>query len=289
MNYRATLSMNEIAHRGTCRRKVFAPVPSCMTFVLGLLLVTASLPAPAQICAHRGDVSAAPENTLPAFESAVKKGAQQIELDVDLTKDGELVIMHDATVDRTTDGKGKVTELTFAEIRALDAGAKFSEAYRGTRVPTLREALALIPPHILCNVHLKGNTELARKSALLIQEMGRLEQCFLACELESVKAAREVVPAIKTCNMSRQAGNRAGYIDATIANKCEFIQLHQRDGHENLEAEVKRLHDAGVTVNWFGANDAPLIERLHRAGVDYILTDALDLALATVRKSADAR
>ena len=247
------------------------------------------LTAPAQISAHRGDVSAAPENTLPAFESAVKKGAQQIELDVDLTKDGELVIMHDATVDRTTDGTGKVTELTFAEIRALDAGVKFSDAFEGTRVPTLHEALAVIPPNILCNVHLKGSTELARKAALLIQEMGRLEQCFLACELESVQAAREVVPAIKTCNMSRQAGDRAGYIDATIASKCEFIQLHQRDGHDNLEAEVKRLHDAGVTVNWFGANDAPLIERLHRAGVDYILTDTLDLALATVRKSNEAR
>lgn len=258
----------------------------CMLLLTALLLPAM---ARAQICAHRGDVSAAPENTLPAFESAVKKGAQQIELDVDLTKDGELVIMHDATVDRTTDGTGKVTELTLAEIRALDAGVKFSEAFKGTRVPTLREALEAIPPHILCNVHLKGDIELARKAALLIQEMGRLDQCFLACTLESVAAAREVVPAIKTCNMSRQAGDRAGYIDATIANKCEFIQLHQRDGHDNLEAEVKRLHDAGVTVNWFGANDAVLIERLHRAGVDYILTDKLDLALATVKKFADAR
>lgn len=252
---------------------------------LTLTLMLLPLAAHAQISAHRGDVAAAPENTIAAFESAVAKGAQQIEFDVDLTKDGELVIMHDATVDRTTNGTGKVTELTFAEIRALDAGVKFSEAFKGTQVPTLREALEVIPSHILCNVHLKGNKELAKKVALLIQEMGRLDQCFLACELESVAAAREVVPAIKTCNMSRQAGDRAAYIETTIANKCEFIQLHQRDGHENLEAEVKQLHDAGVTVNWFGANDAPLIERLHRAGVDYILTDELDLALETLKKS----
>ncbi|MBL7648138.1 MAG: glycerophosphodiester phosphodiesterase [Candidatus Hydrogenedentes bacterium] len=255
-----------------------------MSFVLGLVLAIGALSVPAQICAHRGDVSAAPENTLPAFRSAVEKGAQQIEFDVDLTKDGELVIMHDATVDRTTNGKGKVTELTFDEIRALDAGAKFSATFKDTRVPTLRDALEVIPPKILCNVHLKGNTELARKAALLIQEMGRLEQCFLACELESVAAAREVVPTIKTCNMSRQAGNRAAYIDATIANKCEYIQLHERDGHENIEADVKKLHDHGVTVNWFGADDAALIEKLNRAGVDYVLTDKLDLALATIQK-----
>jgi glycerophosphoryl diester phosphodiesterase len=257
------------------------------TLALTAMLIPAM--ATAQISAHRGDVAVAPENTLPAFESAVKKGARQIEFDVDLTKDDALVIMHDVTVDRTTDGTGKVTDLSFAEIRALDAGVKFSEIFKGTRVPTLREVLEVIPPGILCNVHLKGNTELARKAALLIQEMGRLDQCFLACELESVAAAREVVPAIKTCNMSRQAGNRAGYIEATIANKCEFIQLHHRDGHDNLEAEVKRLHDAGVTVNWFGANDAPLIERLHRAGVDYILTDQLDLALDTLKNMSASR
>lgn len=258
--------------------------PSFVAFVLGLVLAIGALSAPAQICAHRGDVSAAPENTLPAFKSAVEKGAQQIEFDVDVTKDGELVIMHDATVDRTTNGKGKVTDLNFAEIRALDAGAKFSEAFKDTRVPTLREALEVIPPNILCNVHLKGKTELAREAARLIEEMGRLDQCFLACELESVAVAREAVPAIKTCNMSRQAGNRAAYIDATIANKCEFIQLHERDGHESIEADVKKLHAHGVTVNWFGADDAALIERLHRAGVDYILTDKLDLALTTIQK-----
>ena len=253
--------------------------------VLAVSALTLSLSAPAQVCAHRGDSAAAPENTIAAFKSAVEKGAQQIEFDVDLSKDGELVIMHDATVDRTTNGSGKVTALSFAEIRGLDAGEWFSEAFKGAQVPTLREALEAIPPSILCNVHLKGDVELARKSALLIEEMGRLDQCFLACTLESGEAARLVVPAIKTCNMSRQAGDRAGYIAATIANKCAFIQLHQRDGHENLEAEVKQLHENGVKVNWFGANDAPLIERLHRAGVDYILTDNLDLALKTVEET----
>lgn len=253
-----------------------------LTLALAALLLP--LAAHAQLCAHRGDVTAAPENTLPAFQSAVEKGVQQIELDLDLTKDGEIVVMHDATVDRTTNGTGKVTELTFAEIRKLDAGAWFSEEFKGTRVPTFREALEVIPRNVLCNVHLKGNTELARKAARLIKDMDRLDQCFLACSLENVEAARAAVPEIKTCNMTRQVGNRAAYIADTIKWKCEFIQLHQRDGHENIAAEVKQLHENGITVNWYGANDPALIALLHNAGVDYILTDKLDLAIETIGK-----
>lgn len=236
----------------------------------------------AQLSAHRGDVSVAPENTIPAFESAVKKGVPQIEFDVNLSKDGHLVIMHDATIDRTTNGTGKVTDYTLEELRALDAGSWFDPKFKGTRIPTLRETLEVIPKNVLCNVHLKNDAEVAVKSAQLIAEMGRLDQCFLATTLENVAAARAVVPDIKTCNMTRQAGNRAAYIDDTIQHGCEFIQLHQRDGHENLVAEVKKLKEHGITVNWFGANDAPLITLLHEAGVDYILTDELDLALKTL-------
>jgi glycerophosphoryl diester phosphodiesterase len=250
--------------------------------VLSLALVAASLTAHADLSAHRGDVTVAPENTIPAFKAAVAKGVPQIEFDVNLSKDGKLVVIHDATVDRTTNGKGKVTDLTFEELRALDAGSWFGEAFKGVQIPTLRETLEAIPENILCNVHLKNDEEVAVKSAQLIQEMGRLEQCFLATSLENIAAARAVVPEIKVCNMTRQAGDRPRYIRETIENKCDFIQLHQRDGHENLAAEVQQLKSNGVTVNWFGANDAPLIQLLHDAGVDYILTDRLDLALETL-------
>lgn len=254
-----------------------------------LLTLTLLFPvvASADLCAHRGDVSVAPENTIPAFESAVKKGVPQIEFDVNLSKDGHLVIMHDATIDRTTNGKGKVTDFTLAELKALDAGSWFDPKFKDTRIPTLRETLEAIPENVLCNVHLKNDAEVAVKSAQLIAEMGRLEQCFLATTLENVAAARKVVPEIKTCNMTRQAGNRAAYIDDTIKHGCEFIQLHQRDGHENLTAEVKKLKANGVTVNWFGANDAPLIQLLHEAGVEYILTDKLDLAQKTLGKAGE--
>src|SRR5579863_6165855 len=91
------------------------------------------------VIGHRGGRALAPENTLAAFRNAIKLGADYVEVDVRATRDGKLVIMHDSTVDRTTDGKGAVRDLDFATIRALDAGSKFSAQYAGEKVPTFDE------------------------------------------------------------------------------------------------------------------------------------------------------
>lgn len=96
-----------------------------------------------KVIAHRGEHLHHPENTLPAFQAAIDAGADYFELDVRTTSDGKFVLMHDSTLDRTTNGTGEVYKHTFAEIRALDAGIKFSPAFAGTKVPTLDEALDL--------------------------------------------------------------------------------------------------------------------------------------------------
>lgn len=95
------------------------------------------------VIAHRGEHLHHPENTLPAFQAAIDAGADYFELDVRTTSDGKFVIMHDSTLDRTTNGTGEVHNHTFNEIRSLDAGAKFSPAFAGTKVPTLDEAFDL--------------------------------------------------------------------------------------------------------------------------------------------------
>src|SRR3954447_10415450 len=95
-----------------------------------------------QVIAHRGSMSDRPENTLASLKRAIVIKAHASEVDVRTTKDGALVCMHDADVSRTTDGKGKVSELTLEEIRKLDAGSWFDKRFKGERVPTLREALA---------------------------------------------------------------------------------------------------------------------------------------------------
>ena len=99
------------------------------------------------VAAHRGFRSRYPENTMEAFRAAVELGVDQIETDVRITKDGELVLIHDDTVNRTTNGNGKVCDMTLAELRALDAGIKKDECFAGVKIPTLIELMELVKDH----------------------------------------------------------------------------------------------------------------------------------------------
>jgi glycerophosphoryl diester phosphodiesterase len=104
---------------------------------------TATPPNKIMVIAHRGEHLHHPENTLAAFQAAIDAGADYFELDVRTTSDGKFVLMHDSTVDRTTNGTGQVSTLTFDQVRSLDAGARFSPSFAGTKVPTLDEAFDL--------------------------------------------------------------------------------------------------------------------------------------------------
>src|SRR5512132_864966 len=112
-----------------------------------------SLPQPV-LFAHRGASAHAPENTLAAFELALAHQADAIELDVKLTADGHVVVIHDPTVDRTTGSQGRVKDLSLAQIRALEAGSFFSEKYRGEKIPTLEEVFESLGKRIFINVEL---------------------------------------------------------------------------------------------------------------------------------------
>jgi glycerophosphoryl diester phosphodiesterase len=254
-----------------------------------LLLVTGAFAGMAaetrgpQACAHRGDTQCCPENTIPAFVSAVKKGAHQIELDVALSKDGRDVIIHDNTVDRTTNGSGKVADLTFRELRALDAGSWFSEEFAGTGIPALHEALEVIPHHILCNVHLKGPAEVGAIAARIIRDMDRQDHCFLAATVEQIEAARAAVPEIHVCNMSRQTDERETYIALTVEQNAEYIQHY--GAFPGLKEAVAQSHGLGLVCNYFGASEPGPIQQCIEAGVDYILTDDLDTCLKILREA----
>jgi len=118
------------------------------------------MPAPQPvplIIAHRGDSSHRPENTLVAFAAGLETGAAIVEFDVHLTRDGEVVVIHDDTIDRTTDGRGEVKQMTLAEIRRFSAGypSRFGSAYAGERVPTLAEALGLLRERAQAMIEIK--------------------------------------------------------------------------------------------------------------------------------------
>jgi len=228
------------------------------------------------LCAHRGAMSTHPENTIPALKEAVRLGAHMIEFDIQLTKDGALVLMHDATVDRTTNGKGKVSDLTLAEIKALDAGAKKGAAFTGTHIPTFEEALAVFPKNVWLNCHLKGGPDLGAATAKVIAKTGRLHQAFLAATANAAKGARAAVPGILICNMERQ-GNSMVYAEETIAMKAQFIQLL---GFGKVPvAAVKKLNDAGVRVNYYHDEAPEGLRRQWDVGVNFPLVNDLAKAL----------
>src|SRR5690625_6609337 len=109
------------------------------------------------IIAHRGASGNAPENTLAAFQLAVEEGADGIELDVHLSKDGELVVIHDDTLDRTTNGTGRVQDKDLDELKTYDAGSWFDSKFASERIPLLQEVIDILPDDVFLNVEIKNS------------------------------------------------------------------------------------------------------------------------------------
>ncbi len=235
------------------------------------------------ICAHRGENRVNPENTIPAFKAAIDLGAQMIEFDVRLTKDKKPVIMHDRSVDRTTNGRGLVGELTLEEIRRLDAGSWKSDKFKDVKVPTLQEVLDIMPENVRLNIHLKGDKELGKTVAETVKEKGRMKQAVLACNAVVLEGVHEVGNDFLICNMERQ-GSRSEYVDETIKGGFPFIQLLIKRRDSTLAGDVKRLKENGVKVNYYHAETAGEVTELFDMGVDFILTNNLDEMLDVAEK-----
>ena len=270
-----------------------ADVKILLTTIAAALLVGCAgirrghVPMPMRgVCAHRGASDTHPENTIAAFREAIRLGAQMIEFDLATTKDGKLVLMHDRTIDRTTNGKGRPEDWLLADLKKLDAGSWKNSRFAGERIPTLEEALDFMPRNIWLNVHLKGGAELAEKSARLIASKNRLHQAFLACRADAATTARATEPRIKICNMERQA-NTLQYVNETIEAGCEFIQL--LGGGQVDPAHTKRLRDHGVRINYFGTNDPATLRKLFESRVEFPLVDRLGEMLKVADKHGIAR
>ncbi len=221
------------------------------------------------IAAHRGASTSHPENTLPAFREAIRLGAHQIELDVYLTKDKQLVVMHDATVDRTTNGTGKIADLTLAQVKQLDAGSWKGPQFAGERVPTLEEALAIMPENVWLNLHLKGDAELGAAVARQVVRTRRTHQAFVAASGAAAQGAQGVCPEILVCNMDRRA-SYTQYAGETIARGADFIQLFKKLAPPQ---DMAALTAARVRINYCCTNDPESLEDLYAAGVEFVLVD----------------
>jgi len=234
------------------------------------------------LCAHRGAPETHPENTIPAFQAAINAGVQMIEFDVWLTKDKKMVIIHDSSVDRTTNGKGKVADLTLDEIKKLDAGSWKSQEFAGVKIPTLEETLDIMPYNIWLNVHTKGDGELPGMVARLIKKKGRLHQAFMACDETAARQAKEAVPEIIICNMERQNSTEE-YVEGTIRMKTDFIQLLKKRQACTPE-QIENLKKNGVKINYYKADSPEEIRELFENGIDFPLVNDIVHFTKTARE-----
>jgi len=169
--------------------------------------------------------------------------------------------------------------LTLKEIKALDAGSWKSPEFEGEQVPTMEEALSVMPINIWLNVHLKGGEELGRRAAELIVRENRLHQAFLACGAAAAKEAKAVEPKVMICNMDRQT-NKWDYVKDTIRAKAAFIQLRGRILPE-FRDYAKTLKESGIRVNYFGTDDPAQLRSLFAYGVEFPLVNDIRTSMQT--------
>jgi glycerophosphoryl diester phosphodiesterase len=226
--------------------------------------------------AHRGASSYAPENTFAAFDLAIEMGARHLELDVHFSSDGHLVVIHDDTVDRTTDGSGPVTSRSLAALTALDAGAWFDPRFKGERIPTLGAVLERYwGAHL--HVELKGHSAgLAQRAVDMIRSSGIATNVtitsFQKAKLEETRAYAPELPT----------GWLVGEVsDAVVAQAraMGLTQLCPRAGAVTPEL-VSRLHAEGLVVRAWGVATEDLMRRVVAAGADGMTVNFPDKLLA---------
>lgn len=238
--------------------------------------------APA-IIGHRGATAYRPENTMAAFRRAVELGAAWVELDVHLTRDHELVVIHDARLERTTDGTGYVGHHTLADVRRLDAGSWFAPDFAGARVPTLAEVL-----------------EWARHQAITVDIEIKNGPCFYVGIEDAVVALVErsrMVEQVMVTSFDHRAAARVKALDGRIvmgllysARPADPVAL-ARQLHADVllpawpyvvGEDVRAIHDAGLAVVTWTSSDPAVLKSLRAAGVDGVVTDHPDIALQEI-------
>lgn len=218
---------------------------------------------------HRGDCSIAPENTMPAFRSAILKKGDRIELDVQMTKDGVAVVTHDTNLRRCTGKNAKVYDLTFAEIEQLDAGSWFSTRFAGTRIPSFEEVLQLCQGKIDLNVEIKSSAAtptLEAETVRLLREYGFEGHCVITSQsYETLHKVKELAPDIPTGYiLALGVGNYYDLPDADFFSvETTFI----------TSGMVNQIHLRGKTVSAWTIDREEDAKHMMELGADDLITD----------------
>ncbi|MBQ9892872.1 MAG: hypothetical protein IJM35_06935 [Bacteroidales bacterium] len=241
----------------------------------GSAIVTPFPEAPARrLCAHRGFSSVAPENSLAALGAAVALGAAEVEFDLWWTKDGEIVSIHDATLDRVSDGTGKVYEKTYQELLQYDFGIKHGEHFKGLKILRFEDILRKLSCHTIMNIHLKSIQNMPwdranlQKVIDLIRDYDAQGHVYFMTNNGALHAQlMEMAPEIPRC-----MGNIRGkdIVDEAIRNKCQMVQLFKPYFDQNT---IDRAKANGMRVNLFWSDDPEEAVKYLDMGVETILTN----------------
>lgn len=230
----------------------------------------------APLFAHRGSLLEAPENTLASFRRALAYDIAGLELDVHLSRDGEVIVMHDYRVDRTTDGRGWIKDFTLSELKALDAGSWFHPRFHGETVPTLGEVCELVRgTTVALNIELKNNLiaydGLEAKVLQLIDDFNYWDRVVLSSfNHNSLYKIRQFHRSVQTGILySHRLFKPWAY-----ARELGATALHPE--YRRLDEQtVKKAHASGLAVNSYTVNERSHMKRLFTWGVNHVITDNL--------------
>lgn len=246
---------------------------------------------PPVIIAHRGYRQRFPENTLAAFAAAFDAGAHMVELDVTLTRDRQVVVLHDETLNRTTDGKGRVRQRSLADLKQLDAGGWFHPQFSGERLPTLDEVLDLCAGQGLVNIEIKPNAfeasfppDAIERQVVKAASKRALSDCILVSS--SVPGIIRRIAALPDAPaVAMVSGWRRGLDPVTVCRTIGAYSWHPN--HRTLTAKALHLaHAAGLKVFPYTVNKRAEIQRLLQLGIDGLITDDPPLVRDCIGKAA---
>ena len=231
-----------------------------------------------KLIGHRGLAGVAPENTLPAFEAARAHQLQWVELDAKLCGSGELVVFHDNTLNRTTNGTGRVSEHSYATLKQLDAGAWFNDAFKGTRIPLLAEVLDyLASQHMAVNIELKPNRgdykQTATAVATLLKTLPsakRLPILISSFSLQSLRAARDCMPDIPRGLLLEHKKSFSEIL--TLIHETKSICFNYDNALINPEL-VRKLNAQNIPTLVWTVNDVERAKALFALGVSGVFSD----------------
>jgi glycerophosphoryl diester phosphodiesterase len=231
---------------------------------------------------HRGASAVAPENTYVAFEQAIREGAVYSETDIRKTADGQLVLMHDATLGRTTNGRGPVSEMTLANLGELDAGAWFGEAFRGQRIPEFRAFLRWVEDRAPFGAALEvKSTGIGAEVAELAWASPARDRlaiyAFDPREVRSAKAVSPELPCILLLELTADPDTVLASIEACGADGADV------PWQWNAQALLAGMRERGLLIGGGSATGGEAADRLVALGVDMIDTDGPAAMLAAVR------